>query len=61
MLPSYYPEGVPRALIEAAAMGKPVITTDSPGCRDVVDADETGYPRRSAVGRIADPGHGADD
>lgn len=43
VLPSYYPEGVPRALIEAAAMGKPVITTDTPGCRDVVDPGSTGY------------------
>jgi glycosyltransferase involved in cell wall biosynthesis len=43
VLPSYYPEGVPRALIEAAAMGKPVITTDMPGCRDVVDPGRTGY------------------
>ena len=43
VLPSYYPEGVPRALIEAAAMGKPVITTDTPGCRDVVDPGLTGY------------------
>jgi glycosyltransferase involved in cell wall biosynthesis len=43
VLPSYYPEGVPRALIEAAAMGKPVITTDTPGCRDVVDDTKTGF------------------
>jgi len=43
VLPSYYPEGVPRALIEAAAMGKPVITTDTPGCRDVVDDSRTGF------------------
>jgi glycosyltransferase involved in cell wall biosynthesis len=43
VLPSYYPEGVPRALIEAAAMGKPVITTDTPGCRDVVATGVTGY------------------
>jgi glycosyltransferase involved in cell wall biosynthesis len=42
VLPSYYPEGVPRALIEAAAMGKPIITTDTPGCREVVDPGETG-------------------
>ena len=51
VLPSYYPEGVPRALIEAAAMGKPVITTDTPGCRDVVDPGRTGYicePRSAA-------------
>ena len=43
VLPSYYPEGVPRALIEAAAMGKPVITTDTSGCRDVVDEGKTGF------------------
>lgn len=35
-LPSYYGEGVPKALIEAAACGKPIITTDTPGCREVV-------------------------
>lgn len=36
VLPSYR-EGAPRSLIEAAAMGRPVITTDVPGCRAVVD------------------------
>lgn len=36
VLPSYYPEGVPRSLIEAAAKGKPIITTNTPGCKDVV-------------------------
>ena len=35
VLPSYR-EGAPRSLIEAAAMGRPVITTDVPGCRAVV-------------------------
>ena len=35
-LPTYYREGIPRALLEAAAMGLPLITTDMPGCRDVV-------------------------
>lgn len=34
--PSYYREGIPRALLEAAAMGLPLISTDTPGCRDVV-------------------------
>lgn len=33
---SYYREGVPRALIEAAASGRPIVTTNMPGCRDVV-------------------------
>jgi glycosyltransferase involved in cell wall biosynthesis len=36
VLPSYR-EGVPRTLLEAAAMGRPLITTDAIGCRDVVD------------------------
>lgn len=43
VLPSYYPEGVPRVLIEAAAMAKPVVTTETPGCGDVVDPAKTGY------------------
>ena len=37
VLPSYYREGVPRSLLEAAAMGRPIITSDSVGCRDTVD------------------------
>ena len=43
VLPSYYPEGVPRNLIEAAASGKVVITTDTPGCREVVIEGGNGY------------------
>jgi glycosyltransferase involved in cell wall biosynthesis len=35
VLPSWYGEGVPRILIEAAAAGRPIITTDSPGCREI--------------------------
>lgn len=42
VLPSYYREGVPQCLIEAAAMAKPIITTDNAGCRDTVDNGETG-------------------
>jgi glycosyltransferase involved in cell wall biosynthesis len=36
MLLSWYREGVPRSLIEAAACGRPIVTTDAPGCRDLV-------------------------
>jgi len=36
VLPSYYMEGVPRSLMEAAAMERTIIATDSVGCKDVV-------------------------
>jgi glycosyltransferase involved in cell wall biosynthesis len=42
VLPSYYREGTPRALLEAAAMGRPIVTTDWPGCRSVVDDGKSG-------------------
>jgi glycosyltransferase involved in cell wall biosynthesis len=38
-LPSYYREGVPKSLIEAAACGLAVVTTNLPGCREVVSED----------------------
>ncbi len=41
VLPSYR-EGTPRSLLEAAAMGKPIITTDTVGCREVVDEGVNG-------------------
>ena len=43
VLPSYYPEGVLRVLLEAAAMGRPIITTDAVGCREVVDDGVNGF------------------
>lgn len=43
VLPSYYREGIPRSLLEAASMGKPIITTNNVGCRDVVDDNYTGF------------------
>ena len=43
VLPSYYGEGVPRSLLEAAALGRAIITTDHVGCREVVRAGETGF------------------
>jgi len=41
VLPSYR-EGIPRTMIESASMGKPLIVTDVPGCRDVVIPNQTG-------------------
>lgn len=41
--PSYYPEGISNVLLESAACGRPVITTDRSGCRDVVEERVTGF------------------
>lgn len=41
-LPSYR-EGLPKALIEASAAGKPIVTTDVPGCREVVRHEDNGF------------------
>jgi glycosyltransferase involved in cell wall biosynthesis len=41
--PSYYREGVPKSLIEACAVGRPIITTDSVGCRDCVIDGYNGF------------------
>ena len=51
-LPSYYGEGIPRALIEAAAAGRAIVTTDMPGCREVVRSGDNGLlvpPRNAAA------------
>jgi glycosyltransferase involved in cell wall biosynthesis len=42
VLPSYT-EGMPRSLLEAAAMGKPIIASDIPGCRQIVKNGENGF------------------
>lgn len=43
VLPSYYREGLPLSLLEGAAMGMPIITTDSTGCRVVVEDGINGF------------------
>lgn len=43
VLPSYYREGVPRSIQEAMAIGRAIITTDNPGCRDTVQEGVNGY------------------
>jgi glycosyltransferase involved in cell wall biosynthesis len=42
VLPSTYGEGVPKALLEAAACARPIIASDVPGCREIVRPGETG-------------------
>lgn len=43
VLPSYYREGTPRSILEAMSMGRGVITTDAPGCRETVDKEKNGF------------------
>jgi N,N'-diacetylbacillosaminyl-diphospho-undecaprenol alpha-1,3-N-acetylgalactosaminyltransferase len=53
VLPSYR-EGVPRTVLEAMAMGLPIVTTDAPGCRETVIEGQNGFlvPRKD-VGALA--------
>lgn len=48
-LPSFYGEGIPKSLIEAAAAGRPIVTCDTPGCREIVRHRDNGLlvPPRS--------------
>lgn len=43
VLPSAYPEGIPRSTLEALAVGRAIITTDMPGCREVVHHGKNGF------------------
>jgi glycosyltransferase involved in cell wall biosynthesis len=49
VLPSYYREGLPRSIMEAMAMGRPIITSDTVGCRETVEEGINGFkvPARS--------------
>lgn len=55
VLPSYYREGLPKSLIEAAACALPLVTCDAPGCREVVtdEVDGLRVPPRDS-GALAD-------
>ncbi|MFQ2049828.1 glycosyltransferase family 4 protein [Aeromonas veronii] len=65
VLPSFYREGVPKSLLEAGAMGKPIVTTNNVGCRETVDDGVNGFlcePRSTAslvsqLERIITMGH----
>ena len=41
--PTYYPEGMSNVLLEACASGRPIITTNRAGCREIVDNNKNGY------------------
>ncbi len=41
-LPTYYREGVPRVILEALSMGRPIITTETPGCKETIVNEENG-------------------
>lgn len=52
--PTYYPEGMSNVLLESAAMGRPAITTDRSGCKEIVDDGITGFiiPQRDGEALI---------
>ena len=61
VLPTYYKEGLPRSLLEAAACARPLVATDVPGCRDILKDRVNGLsvvPRDArsladAIGKLA--------
>lgn len=62
VLPSYYFEGIPRTLLEALSMGRPVITTDFRGCRETVrepSAPDDNGIRQGANGLLIPPRNAA--
>lgn len=52
--PTYYPEGLSNVLLESAASGRPIITTNRSGCREVVDDGINGYmiPKKNSTALI---------
>jgi glycosyltransferase involved in cell wall biosynthesis len=55
VFPSTYGEGVPKALLEAAACGRPIVATDMPGCREVVRPPEIGRSPGDETGLLVAP------
>ena len=49
--PTYYPEGMSNVLLESCASGRPIIATDRPGCREIVDDGVNGFICRQQDGR----------
>ena len=55
VLPTYYPEGISNALLEACASGRPIITTDRSGCKEIVEDNINGYmiPQKNSTELIS--------
>lgn len=52
VLPSFYGEGVPRTILEAMATGRPIITTNTPGCKETINNNKNGFlipPKESKI------------
>lgn len=58
VLPSTYREGVPRTILEALAVGRPVITTDSPGCRETIKLTARGRQQRESGAMVMEGENG---
>ncbi len=43
VLPTYYREGIPRSILEALSVGMPIITTNTPGCKETVINGKNGF------------------
>jgi glycosyltransferase involved in cell wall biosynthesis len=58
VLPSYYREGMPRTVLEAMSMGRPIITTDAPGCRETVRLTPRGKGQRDRGEKVMEGENG---
>lgn len=56
--PTYYPEGISNVLLEACATGRPIITTDRSGCREVVEDGYNGYMIKQKTAGVLAPAVG---
>ena len=53
VLPSYYREGLPRVIQEAMAIGRPIITCDSVGCRETVEQQKMDFSEYKRCERLS--------
>jgi glycosyltransferase involved in cell wall biosynthesis len=49
VLPTRYREGIPRSLLEAASMGKPIIASDNVGCREIIEHGKNGFLFKNTI------------